>query len=71
MIEDADSVENQFRGCSTQLRNDLDNYKELQITLTNLALTGQIDTPEFQAAWKASEEIKNRNGGMPPNELES
>lgn len=68
MIEDADSVESQFRGCSTQLRNDSDRYKELQILLTNLALTEQIGTPEFQAAWKESEDIKNRNGGMPPNE---
>lgn len=48
------------------LRNDSDRYKELQTLLTNLALTGQIDTPEFQTAWQESEDIKNRNGGMPP-----
>jgi hypothetical protein len=56
---------------SLKLRNDSDRYKELQVLLTNLAFTGEIDTPEFQSAWKASEEIKNRHGGMPPSELES
>lgn len=50
------------------LRNDFDRYHELQVLLTNLALTGQIDAPEFQTAWQEAEDIKNRNGGMSPNE---
>lgn len=48
------------------LRNDNDRYHELQTLLINMALTGQVDSSEFQTAWQEAEDIKNRNGGMPP-----
>jgi len=51
---------------TTPLRNDSDRYKELQLLLANLLHTGQKDAPEFRSAWQESENIKNRNGGMPP-----
>ncbi len=51
---------------------DKAQYDMLQKRMSSLLKNGggdAVDSPEYQAAWKASEAIKNRNGGMPPGEV--
>lgn len=53
------------------LRNDIDRYKELRTMFNNMVSTGQINSPEFRPIWQEMEDIKNRNHGLPPNEMEN
>jgi hypothetical protein len=46
----------------SELSKDVDRYHELQVQIAK----GGVETPDGQAAWAESEEIKNRHGGMPP-----
>lgn len=46
---------------------DREQYDSIQAQLRELG-PEKFDTPEYQALWQASEDIKNRNGGMPPGE---
>lgn len=51
------------------MNTDFDTYNEAQAAMKRLRDTYgamAIDLPEFQAAWRAAEAVKNRNGGMPP-----
>jgi hypothetical protein len=51
------------------MNTDFDTYTEAQAAMKWLRDTygaPAIDLPEFQAAWRAAETIKNRHGGMPP-----
>lgn len=47
------------------MKSDFQKYQNLQTQMRNLITEGKHDSPEFQAAWLASEEIKNRHGGLP------
>ena len=52
--------------------SDFDTYTAMQRRMMELLRSGEasvIDLPEFQAAWRAAETIKNRHGGMPPTEV--
>ncbi len=44
---------------------DRERYDALQAQMAALGFD-KVSTPEFQALWRESETIKNRNGGMPP-----
>lgn len=49
--------------------SDFETYNDLQEYMRLLRKrygAMAIDLPEFQAAWKAAEVIKNKHGGMPP-----
>jgi hypothetical protein len=51
---------------------DRRQYDMLQRRMSELLKRGGADavgSPEYQAAWQASEDIKNRHGGMPPGEV--
>ena len=54
--------------------SDYHRYQEIQKRITEITKSGpNFDGPEFQALWKESEEIKNRNPiapGMPPSNAE-
>ena len=48
---------------------DFHRYRMLQRELARLRDkhgVNALNTPEYQAAWRASEVVKNRHGGMPP-----
>lgn len=45
---------------------DKDSYDKSYSNLSQMIKEGKAGTPEFQEAWKEMENIKNRNGGMPP-----
>lgn len=47
------------------LPDDKKEYDRPQKEMSTLGFE-KVSSPEFQALWKQSEEIKNRNGGMPP-----
>jgi len=47
---------------------DLARYNELQSQMTALG-PEKFGTPEYKAIWQASEDIKNRHGGMPPGQV--
>lgn len=47
-------------------KTDRSRYEELQAKLQDELKAGRYNTPEFESMWKESEDIKNRNGGMPP-----
>ncbi len=51
--------------------DDLARYKQVQEEITKLTMAGDFDSPAFQALWKENEEIKNRHGGMPPQEAKA
>lgn len=48
---------------------DRRKYDVLNKRMSELARAGKADTDEFRATWQALEDIKNRNGGMPPGEI--
>ena len=55
---------------SVAINPDYTEYKRLQRVMNLIRANAQrssIDSPEYQSAWKAREEIKNRYGGMPPS----
>lgn len=45
-----------------------DDYSKAQATMRQLIQEGKQHTPEFMDAWRASEQAKNTNKGMPPSE---
>ena len=51
---------------------DLEMYLEMQAAMRHMrgkfGASAAMQMPEFQAAWRASEAIKNKHGGMPPIE---
>jgi hypothetical protein len=49
---------------------DRAEYDRLQSEMKKLGYD-KAGTPEYNALWQASEDIKNRNGGMPPGEVAS
>lgn len=53
-------------GTRNQDAGDYEQYQEVQAKLKALVDKKDYSSPEFQALWKQNEEIKNRNGGMPP-----
>jgi hypothetical protein len=50
----------------TKIAADRTEYDRLQAEMQRIGFD-KTDSPEFQAAWQASEDIKNRHGGMPPS----
>jgi hypothetical protein len=49
--------------------NDFTTYTLLQEQLKTLRIrhgAGALNLPEYQAAWRAAETVKNRHGGLPP-----
>ena len=57
---------------NTSLPDDRNDYEQLQRFMLELLQelgSEAINLPAYQKAWEASEEIKNRNGGMPPNKV--
>jgi hypothetical protein len=49
--------------------SDYEKYLGLQHEMNRLRSrhgVTALDQPEYQAAWRASEIIKNRHGGLPP-----
>ena len=49
---------------------DFKAYREMQDAMAHMrgkfGAVVAMDMPEYQAAWRAAETIKNRHGGMPP-----
>ncbi len=48
------------------MKTDHTRYLELQDEIKVMIFDRDISNPKLQVLWKESEEIKNRNGGMPP-----
>lgn len=47
-------------------KSDIEQYDEVQKKIKEKIQKGEYSDEEFQKLWKQNEEIKNRNGGMPP-----
>lgn len=64
---EAEKQQDQLEGSGARYSplSDYNRYQELQKQIQKLG-ADKMGTPEFNALWKESEEIKNRNGGNPP-----
>lgn len=52
--------------------NDRKQYDEINAVIQRMMRNfggAAFAMPEFKAAWKALEKIKNKHGGMPPKKL--
>lgn len=50
--------------------SDRQSYEELRTKFLDMVAKGQTQTDEFKDTWKQIEDIKNKNGGMPPTTSE-
>jgi hypothetical protein len=46
--------------------SDYEQYLDVQRRISAKIKAGEFEDPEFQKLWQENEDIKNRNGGMPP-----
>lgn len=56
------------RGTRGEVGGDFQAYAAAQGRMKDLINRGDTSNPEFMKAWQDSENIKNKNGGMPPSE---
>jgi hypothetical protein len=48
------------------MKNDFERYAELQVAMRLAIFEATTDSDEFKKIWQEMENLKNKNGGMPP-----